>query len=139
MIFINYWGIVGAAIASMIVGMLWYGPIFGRQWKRMMGFSESDMKKMPLTASQAICGGAVTALVMACVLAADAYAWGSFIGESGTASFAFMLAFWHWLGYVAMTQAGSFLWEGRSFKLFAFNAAESLVAMFAMTLVLTFA
>ena len=49
-----------------------------------------------------------------------------------------MLAFWPWLGYIATTQAGSFLWEGKSFKLFAFNAAESLVAMFAMACVLTF-
>ena len=123
----------------MVIGMLWYGPVFGKHWKRMMGFSDSDMKNMPLTAGQAICGGAVTALVIAYVLAAEAYVWGSFMGESGTVSFAFMLAFWPWLGFIATTQAGSFLWEGKPFKLFAFNAAESLVSMFAMALVLTFA
>jgi hypothetical protein len=45
---------------------------------------------------------------------------------------------WIWLSYVATTQAGSWFWEGKSFKLFAFNAAASFVSLFAMALVLTF-
>ena len=129
---------MGAAIANMIVGMLWYGPVFGKTWRKLMGFSETDMKKMPLTAGQAIAGGTITALLMSYILAHEAFVWGSFMGESGTVFFAFMLAFWPWLGFVATTQAGSFLWEGKSFKLFAFNAAASMVSMFAMALVLTF-
>lgn len=135
---INYWGVIGAAIANMTVGMLWYGPIFGKTWRKLMGFSEADMRNMPLTAGQAICGGIVTALIMSFVLANDAFAWSALMGESGTLTFAIMLAFFPWLGFIATTQAGSWLWEGKSFKLFAFNAAESLVAMFAMALVLTF-
>lgn len=136
---INYWAVVGAAVANMAVGMLWYGPLFGKQWKKMMGLTNEDMCKMPLTAAQAITGGAVTALIMSYVVSYEAYVWGNFTGESGTVFFAFMLAFWPWLGYIATTQAGGWLWEGKSFKLFLLNAAGSLASLFAITLVLTFA
>lgn len=126
---INYWAVIGAAVANVAVGALWYGPVFGKQWRKMMGFTEADMKNMPLTATQAIAGGVITALVMAFVL--------SQIAPAGISPLT--LAFWPWIGFVATTQAGSWLWEGKSFKLFVFNAAESLVSLFAMASILTFA
>ena len=41
---INYLAVVVAAIVNMALGSLWYGPIFGKAWIKMMKFSESDMK-----------------------------------------------------------------------------------------------
>lgn len=124
---INYWGVIGAAIANVAIGALWYGPVFGKQWRKMMGFTEAEMRSMPLTPAQAITGGIITALIMGFVL--------SQIAPQGISPLT--LAFWPWLGFVAPTQAGSWLWEGKSFKLFAFNAAESFIALFAMAIVLT--
>ncbi len=126
---IHYWAVIGAAIANVAVGALWYGPVFGKQWRKMMGFTEADMKNMPLTPAQAIAGGVVTALVMAFVL--------SQIAPQGIS--ATTLAFWPWLGFVMPVQASSWLWEGKSFKLFAFNAVESLVSLCVMASVLTLA
>ena len=31
---INYLAVLVAAIASMALGFLWYGPLFGNQWKK---------------------------------------------------------------------------------------------------------
>ncbi len=59
------------------------------------------------------------------------------IAPQGT--LALTLAFWPWLGFVMPIQAGSWLWEGKSFKLFAFNAAESFVSLYVMALVITLA
>jgi hypothetical protein len=134
---INYLAVAAAALANMVIGSLWYGPVFGKQWKAMMGFTDDDMRKMPLTAGQAIAGGIVTALVMSFVLAHDAFAWMK-VMPGGELSFAFQLAFWIWLGYVATTHIESWLWEGKSFKLFAFNSTRSLVTLFAMSLILTY-
>jgi hypothetical protein len=118
----------------MVVGMLWYGPLFGKQWKALM-----SMKNMKMTAAQAIVGGFVTALIMAFVLAHDAFVWGKFFGASmGPLVFALQLAFWIWLGYIATTQAGTVLWEGKPWKLFFLNAGNSLVSLITMALVLTF-
>ncbi len=128
---INYWAVLVAGVANMVVGFLWYGPVFGNMWKRLMGLTDESMKNMPLTATQAIVGGFITALIMAYVLANFAFMAGA-MGVSG----AFELAFWVWLGFFLTNTAGSFLWEGRPFKLFVLNATEQLVALFAMALIL---
>jgi hypothetical protein len=135
---INYWAVLVAAIANIVVGSLWYGPIFGKQWKKLMGFSDSDMRSMKMTPTQAYVGGLVTALIMAYVLAHDAAAWAGFYGGAGTFAFAFQLAFWIWLGYVATTQVGSVLWEGKPWKLFWLNTFQSLVSFIVMASILVF-
>ena len=40
---INYIAVVGAAVAAMVIGFLWYGPLFGKQWTKLMNF---DKKKI---------------------------------------------------------------------------------------------
>lgn len=136
---VNYLAVLGAAVANMVVGMLWYGPLFGKKWRELMGFTNESMKKMKMTPMQVMVGGFITAFIMAFILAHDAYVWGVFYGTSvAPVTFALQLAFWIWLGYVATTQAGSVLWEGKSWKLFFLNAANTLISLVAMALVLTF-
>ncbi len=123
----------------MVIGFLWYGPLFGKQWRHLMGFNLDDMKKMPLTMGQAMVGGFITALVMAYVLAHDAFVWGAFFaGSQSPEMFALSLAFWIWLGYFLTNTSGAWLWEGRPFKLVVLNAANQLVSLFAMACVLVF-
>ena len=128
---INYLAVIGATVAVMVIGMLWYGPVFGRQWRHLMGYTPESMKAMKLTAGQAIAGGIITAFLKAFVLAHVALAFGA-TGVEG----AFMLAFWMWLGLVMPTMASGFLWENKSFKLFAFNAAHGFIELLAIALVL---
>lgn len=135
---INYWAVIVAAMANIVVGTLWYGPVFGKTWRKLTGFTDQSMKEMSMTPTGAYIGGIITALLMAYVLAHDAFVWSYFSGNGGTFFFALQLAFWIWLGYVATTQATSFLWEGRPWKLFAFNAAETLVSLVTMASILTF-
>lgn len=128
---INYLAVVGAAAAAMVIGTLWYGPLFGKYWMRLSGLTKDSMKDMPLTAGQAMVGGAVTALLKALVLAHVAVAFGA-LGFMG----AFTLAFWVWLGFIAPIIANGWLWEGKPTKLFFFNIAHGFVEIFAMALVL---
>ncbi|PIS04979.1 MAG: DUF1761 domain-containing protein [Candidatus Buchananbacteria bacterium CG10_big_fil_rev_8_21_14_0_10_42_9] len=136
---INYLAVIFAAVAYMIIGIIWYGPLFGKQWKALVGLSDDDMKKMKMTPLQSMAGGLVAALVMAFVLAHDAFVWSDFFGGGvGRGIFALQLAFWIWLGYVATTQAGSVLWEGRPWKLFFLNASNTLVSLMVMSLIITY-
>lgn len=129
---INYLAVLVAAIVNMVVGSLWYGPVFGKTWMGLMGFTPESMKNMKLSAMQAMALGFVTSLIMAYVLA-------HFVFMSGAidAGGALTLAFWIWLGFMLTTAASSFLWEGKPFKLFVLNAAEQFVALLLMTLVIT--
>lgn len=128
---INYWAVLAAAVANMVVGTLWYGPLFGRQWKSYMGFTAESMKSMPLSAWQAMIGGLITALLMSYVLAHFAIAF-----NATTWVDALELALWVWLGFTVTVSAGSFLWEGKPFGLFVLNALNWLVALIAMSLIL---
>jgi len=128
---INFWAVLVAAVVNMVVGSLWYGPLFGKMWKSLMGFTDESMKNMKLSPTQAMSMGFVTSLVMAYVL-------GHFViiaGVIGVAG-AWELAFWIWLGFIATVSLGGFLWEGKPFKLFVLNAVEQLVALFLMAVVL---
>ena len=47
----------GAALIPMIVGAIFYGPLFGRQWMDSLGFKESSMPepiKMPIVYALAL-------------------------------------------------------------------------------------
>lgn len=121
---VNYWSVLVAAIASFAVGWLWHGPLFGKMWMKEMGFTPKSMKKMKLSPGTAMFWGFIATLVTAYVLAL-------IVGYTMVATFGAgaQLAFWLWLGFIAPVQFGKFLWEGKSFKLFAINAAYYLASL----------
>src|SRR5712691_1164205 len=48
-IHLNYWAILVAVAATMVLGFLWYGPILGKAWMKEMGIpadSKPDPKVM---------------------------------------------------------------------------------------------
>ena len=119
MITINYLAVLVAAIGSMILGALWYGPLFGKKWSEMMGWSTmspeqtAEMKK-GATKSYLwmFLGSLVTAYVMAHVV----WAFKAMDFSTGLQA-----GFWMWLGFIATTTLGSVLWEGKSMKLWLLN------------------
>jgi hypothetical protein len=128
---INYWAVLVAALVNMFVGTMWYGPVFGKMWRKLMNFNDETMKNMALTGSQAMVGGFITAVLTSYVLSYVAFVFGAV-----DAMDALILAFWLWLGFFMTNSAGVFLWEGKSFKLFALNTLQHLVSLSLMALVL---
>jgi hypothetical protein len=139
---INYWAVLVCGVAYMVIGSLWYGPLFGRWWMKQMGYSAETMGKPMangMTAWKAMGLGLLSALVMANVLAHEVFIWHDYAGMlMSQAALALQVAFWLWLGFVATTQLGAVLWEGRSWKLFLFNASHALVALIAMAFILVY-
>ena len=44
---INPWAVLVAAVATMVIGFLWYSPIlFARPWMRLMGCDPDDKAKL---------------------------------------------------------------------------------------------
>lgn len=129
---INYLAVLAAAVVAYAVGALWHSPAgFGTHWMKLMGFTNESMKSMPLSATQAMTIGFFVTLLSAYVLA-------QFIVWTGASTWqtALQLGFWVWLGFLAPTLMNGWLWEGKSVKLFAFNAAYLLVSIEVMALVL---
>ena len=43
---INYLAVLAAAVSNMVLGFLWYGPLFGKTWSKLMGWGEMTPEKM---------------------------------------------------------------------------------------------
>ncbi len=120
---INYFAVLVATLAAYAVGALWYTVLFQKPWIKLMGLTPEKMQSMPLTGPQAMALGFVATLVTVYVLA-------HFVVMLNVTdlSGAFQLGFWIWLGFIATVQIHTFLYEGKSIKLFLINAGHTLVA-----------
>ncbi|HEY4486570.1 MAG TPA: DUF1761 domain-containing protein [Candidatus Paceibacterota bacterium] len=132
-VFINYWAVAIAAIASMFIGFVWYGPIFGKQWIALMGWREEQMNAMKTRGGMIKLYGLafVGSLVMSYALAHTLVFSSTYLGVSGLSAGA-MAGFWSWLGFVAPVTLGSVLWEGKSWKLWFLNNAYYTVSLVVM-------
>ena len=43
---LNLWAVVVSAVATFMVGGLWYGLLFAKAWVRLHGFTEDQQKQM---------------------------------------------------------------------------------------------
>lgn len=128
---VNFWAVLVASIANIIIGALWYGPLFGKAWMAMMNFTKADIKSMKLGAMTSMTLGFIGALITNYFLAV-------FIGvTSASTIFSGMaIGFWIWLGFAMPLNAGVFLWEGKSIKLFLFNTAQYLISILIASIIL---
>ena len=136
MVPINYLSVLGAAVASMILGFLWYGPLFGKEWARLMGFTTDKMdaaKKKGMGKSYAIM--AVGSLLMSYALAHNLIFGSAYLQMSGIEA-GIMAGFWNWLGFIAPVTVGVVLWEGKPWKLWCITAGYYLVTLLVMGMIL---
>lgn len=132
MIELNYSAIIVAALASMVIGALWYSPLlFGKAWMKLSGLTKAKLRKMKKKAGPSYVVGLLASLVMAYVLA-------NFLNfmRVSTLEGAAQVGLWLWLGFVATTMLGMVLWEGRPVKLYVLNAAYQLVSIVVMAVIL---
>ncbi len=126
---INYWALLVSAIATMILGMIWYNPnVFGSAWMRLSGIvmpSKEEMKQKGMTASYilAFIGAIVTSIIISHMLT-----WTGAVSITD----GLLLSFIVWIGFIATSMLGSVLWEGKPWTLYILNAGYQLVS-FALT------
>ncbi len=133
---VNYIALLVASLASFVIGMLWYGPLFGKRWMKEMGINEKAKKsakggKACVSMQQALAGNFVATLVMAYVLS-------MFLGftQATTAYAGAVVGLWLWLGFVATTAINESLFGGKSLTLYAINSLNVLVSMLTMGAIL---
>lgn len=135
---INYFAVLVAAIVNMVLGIIWFGPLFGKQWIKMSKFSQKDMvkaKKKGMSAQYGLMF--VGSLVMSYVLAHSLIFASTYLHLFGLAG-GLMSGFWSWLGFVAPVTLGSVLWEGKPWKLWLLNNGYYLFSLILMGSVLAF-
>ncbi len=142
---INYLAVLVSAVASMIIGALWYGPLFGKQWIALMSWTNEQMETMKAKGGAMEANGGmkkaysimfIGSLVMAWVLAHALIFASTYLGTSGASS-GLMGAFFNWLGFVGPVTLTPVLWEGKSWKLWLLNNGYYLVTLSVMGIILS--
>ncbi len=108
---INLWAVLVCAVLSMVVGGIWYGPIFGKRWMRIIGIDPNDIESckkaqqeaMPMYAIQFI-----LSVFQAYVLAHFILGWSEASGVE--------TALWIALAFVIPTVAGASMWTAEKGK-----------------------
>ena len=134
---INYLAVLAAGVSNMILGYLWYGPLFGKQWIAWSGLSQQSLdaaKTKGMAKSYILMF--VGALVMAYVLS-HVIVFGSAYTQTTGISAGISSAVWSWLGFIAPVTLGSVLWDGKPWKLWILNNGYNLAALVVMGIILS--
>lgn len=132
MIEVNYLAVLIAAVASMVVGFLWYSPVLlGKPWMKLMGYTTESMKaaqkEMMKTYGVSFVLALITAYVLFHVITMSEAYFGYSRLMTGLTS-----GLWMWLGFVMPVQAVDILFGKRVPKLFAINTGYQLVSLLVM-------
>ena len=122
---VNLVAVLASGIVSMVLGMLWYGPLFGKKWMQLSGIKEPSKEEQGKIMGKmlpSMAGGFVAALVMAYVLSMFV----KFVGAATPLDGA-LVGFWAWLGFIATVTMSSVLWEGKPVQLYVLNNGHELV------------
>jgi hypothetical protein len=133
---VNYLAVLIAGIANMILGSLWFGPLFGKAWMVAGGWTKEAMteaKKKGMAMSYVLM--ALGSLVMACTLAHVLVLTNVYFGTSGV-SLGVSVGFLSWIGFVVPVTTGVVLWENKSWKYWAITYTYYLAALILMGAIL---
>jgi len=125
--------ILTCGIISLVLGFIWYGPLFGKAWARYTGWTEEKVKSLPakrmaLTYALTLAAALVTAFVL------DVLAWAT---GTSTVSDGISLGLWTGVGFSAMAFATTHLFEHKPLGLWLIVSGYQLVYQVWAALIVT--
>ncbi len=132
---VNYWAVLLCAVLAIVIGFIWYGPLFGKKWAEVIGTTADDLaarKEMQKRAMPLYVVQFLLTLFQVWVLAKLISDWGSDMALSGS--------LWIWAAFIVPIVAGSAMWNNDSSKIawtrFLIQAGYQLVLFVVFALVL---
>ncbi len=134
---INYLAIVAGAVVSMVIGSIWYGPVFGKKWMEINGVDPNDkeyLKKMQKSAMPLYLVQFVLTLFQVLVLA-------HLVADTQIAG-GLERSLWIWAAFVIPTLAGASMWtsdsSGMKWSRFLIQGGYQLILFIVFGLLLQF-
>ena len=132
----NPLAVLVAGLIPMLLGSVWYGPLFGKIWMDMVGKTEEQLREN-FNPIKSYVFTFVMALIMSFVLAhlLEAYSvatgrTGLWVGMQG--------GFWCWLGFVVTIGYQHIAFNDQKIALYVLNMGYNLLALLAMGALLGF-
>lgn len=139
---INYLALILCAVVAVALGMLWYGPLFGKPWRKEMGVTEEDAKQMMNNPSarkkmmKSSLIAAVGAFIMAYGLAHTLVFGDAYLHMTGVEA-GLQGSFWSWLSFCVPVLLGAVLWENKTWKWWFITIGYYLVDLLLMGIILS--
>lgn len=131
---INYLAVFVAGIIPMIVGMIWYGPLFGQKWMELIDKNEEELKA-GFNPMKSYGVTFLFSILMAFVLVHILNAWSDAYGVAG-AMIGIQGAFWMWLGFVVTVSWQNVAFSGQNAMVWVLNILYNLVSLIGMGILL---
>jgi hypothetical protein len=132
---VNLLAVLVAAIATMVVGFLWYSPLlFAKPWMVLMGYDPNDkagLERMRKSAGKSYGISFLASLLSAFVLGKIIV-----ITTVNSALYGMKIGFAIWLGFVATVQLTEVLFAKKPAKLFLINTGYQMVCYLVMGAIL---
>ena len=128
---VNVWAVLVAAVATMVVGFVWYSPaLFANSWMKLMGYDANDKEK--IAEMQKSAGPSYFMSLIASILAA--FVLGKLISVSGfsNAVDGLKIGLVVWLGFVTTVQFTNALFSRQRNRLYMINTGYQLVSYVVM-------
>jgi len=129
---LNWLAIVTSSFVCLVVGYLWYGPLFGKQWTEGMKVYGNGKTPKKEEMFKMMGGSFLLTLVMATVIALMFKAWSISDTAAGLEQI-FMM----WLGFTATALGMNQIYGRKSGLLFAIDTGYQLTMAAIITIVLT--
>jgi len=110
--------IIVAVVANMVLGYLWFGPLFGKAWLAAVGKKEDEITQSAGMYVSPIVGALIGAIVLWNVM--NAMGTTDLVGGIGA-------AFWVWLGFIAFTGLTNSMFRGDKTALWVLESSAHLV------------
>jgi hypothetical protein len=132
---VNLWAVLVAAVATMILGFLWYSPLlFAKPWTVAMGYDPNDKAKMDEMRKGA--GKLYGITFVASLISAFVLAKIIDVTTVNSALYGMKIGFAVWLGLVTTVQLTSTLFKKRPIKLYLIDTGYQLVCYLVMGAIL---
>jgi Protein of unknown function (DUF1761) len=128
---VNLWAVLVSALATMLLGFVWYSPwLFARPWMVLMGHDPDDKAK--IAEMQKSAGPSYMLSLIASIIAAAVLGKIIAVATIDTALYGMKVGLAVWLGFVTTVQLTNSLFSRQPARLYAINTGYQLVCFLAM-------
>lgn len=121
---VSWWGILWAIIAAMVIGSVWYGPLFGKKWMKLVGLKRGQSSPVgPMLIMLAL------AIVQAFVLAHFIVYLGYFYPDYSNLSVGLLSGLWAFIGFVVPVLVSNAVFAKGSMTLLKINLGNQLITL----------
>jgi hypothetical protein len=128
---INLGAVIASALAYMFIGMLWYGPLFGKPWMKLMNIDPSSMDKKDKEKGRAVMNAYMISFFSSMLIAYVFDVLLAYLGVT-TAIGGLSAAILIFIGFVALPNITDILFGGKPVKLYLIDNGYKLAYLIAI-------